>query len=186
MCAAQPTQQRPAASNAASICRREHGGVRHVGGGDVVGQRPVYALRVLLGTAEAGFFPGMLLYFMAWFPSRERGRAVSRFMTAIPVASIVGGPISGALLRLSGVGSVAGRRWLFLLEGVPAVALGFVTLAYLAMAEERAEASGICAMASPTMPPEVLRDRLWSDSSYPHRTSCRWVTRLLAGRYLPG
>jgi MFS family permease len=90
-----------------------------------------YALRVLLGVAEAGFFPGMLLYFTAWFPAAERARAISRFMTAIPVASIVGGPISGALLGLSGMGGIAGWRWLFLLEWLPAVALGFVTLAYL-------------------------------------------------------
>jgi len=95
------------------------------------GPRVFYALRVLLGIAEAGFFPGMLLYFTAWFPSGERARAVSRFMTAIPVASIVGGPISGALLGLSGVGGIAGWRWLFLLEGLPAVLLGFVTLSYL-------------------------------------------------------
>ncbi len=97
----------------------------------VHGPRMFYTLRVLLGVAEAGFFPGMLLYFTAWFPSNERARAISRFMTAIPVASIVGGPISGALLGLSGVGGIAGWRWLFLLEGLPAVALGFVTLAHL-------------------------------------------------------
>jgi ACS family tartrate transporter-like MFS transporter len=96
----------------------------------VNGPRMFYAVRVLLGVAEAGFFPGMLLYFTAWFPAGERARAVSRFMTAIPVASIVGGPVSGALLGLSGVGGIAGWRWLFLLEALPAVALGFVTLAY--------------------------------------------------------
>jgi MFS transporter, ACS family, tartrate transporter len=97
----------------------------------VNGPRMFYTLRVLLGVAEAGFFPGMLLYFTAWFPSGERARAVSRFMTAIPVASIVGGPVSGALLGLSGVGGIAGWRWLFLVEALPAIALGFVTLAYL-------------------------------------------------------
>lgn len=97
----------------------------------VNGPRTFYALRVLLGVAEAGFFPGMLLYFTAWFPTGERARAVSRFMTAIPVASIVGGPVSGALLGLSGVGGISGWRWLFLLEGLPAVALGLVVLAYL-------------------------------------------------------
>jgi len=90
-----------------------------------------YSVRVLLGVAEAGFFPGMLLYFTAWFPASDRGRAVSRFMTAVPVASIVGGPVSGALLGLSGVAGLAGWRWLFLIEALPAIVLGLVTLAYL-------------------------------------------------------
>jgi ACS family tartrate transporter-like MFS transporter len=97
----------------------------------VTGPVMFYALRVLLGVAEAGFFPGMLLYFTAWFPSRERARAVSRFMTAVPAASIVGGPVSGLLLGMSGVFGLAGWRWLFLLEALPAIALGLVTLAYL-------------------------------------------------------
>ena len=97
----------------------------------VSGPRAFYAARILLGIAEAGFFPGILLYFTTWFPAAERARAVSRFMTAIPVASIVGGPVSGALLGMSGVGGLAGWRWLFLLEGLPAVVLGLVAFAYL-------------------------------------------------------
>ena len=90
-----------------------------------------YAVRILLGVAEAGFFPGRLLYFTAWFPPAERARAVSRFMTAVPVASIVGGPVSGALLGLSGMRGLAGWRWLFILEGIPAVLLGVAAFAYL-------------------------------------------------------
>lgn len=97
----------------------------------VNGPATFYILRVLLGLAEAGFFPGMLLYFTAWFPADARGRAVSQFMTAIPVASIVGGPTSGLLLGLYGVLGMAGWRWLFLLEGLPALALGVVTLVFL-------------------------------------------------------
>lgn len=90
-----------------------------------------YALRFLLGLAEAGFFPGMILYLTYWFSSRERAGAISLFMTAVALAGVVGGPISGALLTMTGVGGLAGWQWLFLLEGLPAVLLGFVVLLYL-------------------------------------------------------
>lgn len=90
-----------------------------------------YAMRFLLGAAEAGFFPGMILYMKHWFPSRARARAVAWFMTANPLAGVIGSPISGALLNLHGAG-LAGWQWMFLLEGIPAIALGaavFWTLA---------------------------------------------------------
>src|SRR5262245_59155348 len=90
-----------------------------------------YALRFLLGIAEAGFFPGMILYLTYWFPAEVRGRTVARFMTATAIAGVIGGPVSGLLLRMSGVAGLAGWQWLFLVEGLPAVLLGFVTLAYL-------------------------------------------------------
>jgi ACS family tartrate transporter-like MFS transporter len=90
-----------------------------------------YALRFLLGVAEAGFFPGVILYLGYWFPSAERARAIARFMTATAVAGVVGGPLSGALLGLDGAAGLAGWRWLFLVEGVPAVALGVVVLVWL-------------------------------------------------------
>ena len=90
-----------------------------------------YWLRFLLGTVEAGFFPGMIHYLTRWFPARERAKAVARFMTAIPVAQIVGGPISGALLGLHGVAGLAGWQWLFLIEGLPSIALGFAVFAWL-------------------------------------------------------
>ena len=82
-----------------------------------------YVLRFLLGAAEAGFFPGMILYLRQWFPARARARAVAWFMTANPLAGVIGSPISGALLGLHGAG-LAGWQWLFLLEGTPAVVLG--------------------------------------------------------------
>ena len=88
-------------------------------------------LRFLLGLAEAGFFPGMILYLSQWFPAAERARAVALFMTATALAGVVGGPISGALLRMHGLGGVAGWQWLFVLEGLPAVVLGIVVLARL-------------------------------------------------------
>ena len=90
-----------------------------------------YATRFLLGAAEAGFFPGMIFYMKRWFPARARARAVAWFMTANPIAGIVGSPISGALLGLHGAG-LAGWQWMFLMEGTPAVLLGaavFWTLA---------------------------------------------------------
>jgi MFS transporter, ACS family, tartrate transporter len=97
-----------------------------------------YLLRTLLGFAEAGFFPGMIYYLGCWFPRRARARAVARFMTAIPVAGVLGGPVSGAILGLDGVGGVAGWRWLFVLEALPAVVLGLVTLRFLPGAPKEA------------------------------------------------
>jgi ACS family tartrate transporter-like MFS transporter len=82
-----------------------------------------YGMRFLLGAAEAGFFPGMILYMKRWFPANARARAVAWFMTANPIAGIVGSPVSGALLGLSGKG-LSGWQWMFLMEGVPAMLLG--------------------------------------------------------------
>src|ERR1700688_2947341 len=82
-----------------------------------------YGLRFLLGAAEAGFFPGMILYMRQWFPASGRARAVAWFMTANPLAGVVGSPISGALLAMHG-GGLAGWQWLFLMEGLPAIVLG--------------------------------------------------------------
>lgn len=90
-----------------------------------------YGLRFLLGVAEAGFFPGIIYYLSRWFPAAERARAVAQFMIAIPLSGVVGNPLSGALLGLNGRWGLAGWQWLFLLEGLPAVALGFVVLGYL-------------------------------------------------------
>lgn len=95
-------------------------------------------LRFLLGAAEAGFLPGIIYYLGTWFPSVERARAVSWFMLAIPLSSVVGGPLAGALLGLDGWHGLEGWQWLFLLEGVPAVLLGFVVLAYLTDKPEEA------------------------------------------------
>lgn len=89
-------------------------------------------LRVLLGFAEAGFFPGIILYLSHWYPARVRARAVATFMTGGVIASIVGSPLSGLILKyLDRVAGLWGWQWVFLLEGIPAVVLGFVTLRYL-------------------------------------------------------
>ena len=90
-----------------------------------------YTLRFLLGAGEAGFFPGMILYLTYWFPSAYRARTVALFMTAAALSAFVGNPLSGALLKLGGVGGLSGFQWLFLLEGIPAVILGIVVLWYL-------------------------------------------------------
>src|SRR4051812_6964797 len=97
-----------------------------------------YMLRFLLGVAEAGFFPGMILYLTYWFPAEVRGRAVARFMTATAIAGVIGGPVSGLLLQMNGIGGLAGWQWLFMIEGLPAVILGFVTLVYLPDSPETA------------------------------------------------
>ncbi len=90
-----------------------------------------YVLRFALGAAEAGFFPGIIYCLTRWFPRRERARAIAGFMTAVVVAGIVGGPVSGALLSLNGAGGLAGWQWLFLVEGAPAILLGVLVLRLL-------------------------------------------------------
>jgi ACS family tartrate transporter-like MFS transporter len=90
-----------------------------------------YVLRFLLGAAEAGFFPGMILYLTYWFPMEARGSAVARFMTATAIAGVIGGPVSGLLLKMNGVAGLAGWQWLFLMEGLPAVVLGFLVFMIL-------------------------------------------------------
>jgi ACS family tartrate transporter-like MFS transporter len=98
----------------------------------IKGASSFYLVRFLLGAAEAGFFPGMILYLTYWFPAAEQARAVARFMTATAIAGLVGGPISGKILeQLGGLGGLAGWQWLFLLEGLPAVGFGLVALGYL-------------------------------------------------------
>jgi ACS family tartrate transporter-like MFS transporter len=97
----------------------------------VSGPRSFYALRFLLGAAEAGFFPGVIFYLKNWFPAQARARTVARFMTAAPLSGVLGGPVSGALLGLHLKAGLAGWQWMFLMEGIPAVLLGGVVLAYL-------------------------------------------------------
>ena len=89
-----------------------------------------YFLRLLLGACEAGFFPGIIFYLTLWFPAVYRARVISLFMLAIPISSIVGSPISGLLLGVTGWG-LAGWQWLFILEAVPSVLVGIGVLVYL-------------------------------------------------------
>lgn len=89
--------------------------------------RQFYAARFLLGAAEAGFFPGIIVYLNQWFPSEHRARAMARFIMASPIALAIGGPMAGPILKLKWLG-LSGWRWVFILEGVPALVLGVVTL----------------------------------------------------------
>jgi MFS transporter, ACS family, tartrate transporter len=98
----------------------------------VRGEASFYGLRLALGLAEAGFFPGIILYLTFWFPPRERAAAIARFMRAIAFSLVIGGPMSGAILDgLDGVNGWRGWQWLFLLEGLPSIILGFVVLRLL-------------------------------------------------------
>ncbi len=90
-----------------------------------------HLLRFLLGVAEAGFLPGIIYYLTLWYPPQRRARAVALFMAATPVAGIVGAPLSGLLLGLGGTWNLEGWQWMFVLEGVPAVLLGFSVLRLL-------------------------------------------------------
>ena len=90
-------------------------------------------LRFLLGAAEAGFFPGIILYVTYWFPARYRGRAISVFAAGVPISGLVAGPLSGWIMTTcAGLGGLAGWQWLFLVEGLPAVILGVAAFVYLA------------------------------------------------------
>jgi len=97
-----------------------------------------YVMRFLLGVAEAGFFPGMMLYLTYWFPNSVRGRTVARFIIANVFANIIGGPLGAQLLKLDGLYGLHGWQWLYLLEGIPAVLLGFAVLAYMTDKPEQA------------------------------------------------
>jgi MFS transporter, ACS family, tartrate transporter len=104
----------------------------------VEGPASFFTLRFLLGLAEAGFFPGMILYFTYWFPPFHRARVIAGFMAAIPIAVGMGAPASTALLGLDGVLGLAGWKWLFLFEALPALILGGCTWFYLTDRPEHA------------------------------------------------
>jgi ACS family tartrate transporter-like MFS transporter len=97
-----------------------------------------YIARFVLGVAEAGFFPGVAFYLATWFPTQYRARMLAWFLVAIPVSSVIGGPISGLLLEMDGIFGLQGWKWLFIAEGLPAVVLGFMMLRLLADKPETA------------------------------------------------
>ncbi len=105
------------------LCAMAMAFVRGAGSFDLV--------RLLLGAAEAGFYPGVLFFITLWFPAAYRGRMFGLFIAAIPLSGIIGAPLSGALMGMEGVGGLHGWQWLFLLEGLPAVLLAPVVLFYL-------------------------------------------------------
>jgi MFS family permease len=97
----------------------------------VTGSTSFYVLRLLLGVMEAGFFPGVILYLTYWFPNRVRGQMMGLFYLGVPLALIVGGPLSGLLLEMPAWGGLQGWQWMFLVEGFMAVALGSVAYWFL-------------------------------------------------------
>jgi ACS family tartrate transporter-like MFS transporter len=103
----------------------------------VVGPHSFYALRFLLGVAESGFFPGTILYLSLWFPARERAQAIAVFMAAAPLSTAIGSPISGALMELPKLLGLMNWQWLYIIEGMPAVVLGFLTLKVLTDSPEK-------------------------------------------------
>jgi D-galactonate transporter len=97
----------------------------------VSGPWSFYTLRFLLGVAEAGFFPGIILYLTYWYPAEYRARFLAAFAIAVPVSTVIGAPVSGLLLGLDGMMGLKGWQWLFIIEGIPSVVLGVITWFYL-------------------------------------------------------
>lgn len=105
----------------------------------VVGPYSFYVVRFLLGVAEAGFFPGVIFFLTLWFPARYRTRVLAWFTVATPVSFLVGGPLSIWLLQMHGVWGLEGWQWMFIIEGLPACVLGFITLRLLANRPDEAK-----------------------------------------------
>lgn len=116
-----------------------------------------YALRFLLGVAEAGFFPAIMYYLSQWYPAAMRARSGAWFMIAIPLSGTIGGPLGGWLLDLNGRGGIAGWQWLFLIEGVPSIVLGLVVLRYLT--EQPQDARWLTAAQRDWLVERLRRDR---------------------------
>jgi D-galactonate transporter len=130
----------------------------------VSGPASFYVLRFLLGIAEAGFFPGIVLYLTYWFPSARRGHITSLFMVAIPISGLIGGPLSGWVLdSFEGMHGMSGWQWLFLIEGLPTVALG--ALALVLLTDRIADARWLDEDEK-----RLLEDALWQDRPR-HQTS---------------
>src|SRR5258707_12472400 len=105
----------------------------------ISGDASFYILRCLLRVAEAAFLPGIILFLSYWFPARYRAGVVSLFMAAAPISVVLGSPISSALLEMNGLLGLKGWQWMFLMEAVPAILLGFVVLFYMTDRPEKAK-----------------------------------------------
>lgn len=118
-----------------------------------------YVLRFLLGAFEAGFFPGIILYLTYWYPSARRGRVTGQFLFAMPVAGVLGGPLSGWIMsHMDGVASLGGWQWCFLLEGLPTVALG--VLCYFMLANKPDDAKWLNAREKSIVVSGLAADRV--------------------------
>jgi ACS family tartrate transporter-like MFS transporter len=107
------------------------------------GPRSFYTLRLLLGVAEAGFFPGIVFYLTAWVPASRRSGVLAAFLTSTATSGLIGTPLAGALMQMEGIGGLHGWQWLFLLEGIPAVVLGIAILATGLLPDTPAEAAWV-------------------------------------------
>ncbi len=142
----------------------------------VQGQTSFYVLRFLLGAAEAGFFPGIILYLSYWFPARQRASVTALFMAAAPLSTVLGSPVSSALLEMHGLLGLQGWQWLFLIEALPAILLGFAVLGFMTDRPEQAKwlADDERAWLAATMNAERA-SRL-----RPQTTACGAVSRICA------
>jgi ACS family tartrate transporter-like MFS transporter len=122
----------------------------------IVGPTSFYAMRFLLGMAEAGFFPGILLYMTYWFPSDQRAKTTALFTMALPVSVVIGGPLSSAMLSLGNMGGMAPWRWTFVIAGIPAVLIGIYI--WITMSSKPEGAKWLS-----TEEKQVLLDRLRSE-----------------------
>ena len=143
----------------------------------VTGPYSFYCLRLLLGVAEAGFFPGVILYLTYWFPREYRARIVGIFTVAIPVSSFLGSPISAALLGIDGYLGLAGWQWMFILEGAPAVLLGLFCL--FVLSDKPANAHWLTAEQK-----DWLTGRLGQESLRAKRVGQISLWRVLCNKYV--
>ena len=142
-----------------------------------------YLLRFLLGVLEAGFVPGVIYFFMQWFPAKQRGRINSFFFGASALSGIIGGPLAGGIMKyLNGVYELSGWQWLFLLEGIPSIILGIVVLFVL---DDRIEDAKWLNSTEKTMLSDALRREHKVDSSHSFGAALRQpVTYMLSLIYL--
>jgi ACS family tartrate transporter-like MFS transporter len=129
----------------------------------VRGPASFYGLRFLLGIAEAGFFPGILFYLVCWFPAVYRARMMGLFTLGIPLSTVIGAPLSGIFLGMSGIWGLPGWQWMFILEGLPAVVLGVVI--YFHLPDKPADARWLTPAQK-----EWLQGALAADPSQPRRS----------------
>jgi MFS transporter, ACS family, tartrate transporter len=124
----------------------------------VRGANSFYAIRFLLGIAEAGFFPGIVFYLMAWIPAERRSRVLATFLTSTALSGLIGSPLAGLLMKMEGIGGLHGWQWLFLLEGVPAVGLGIAILVTDLLPDTPGDASWITPSDRVWIEKEMARD----------------------------
>jgi MFS family permease len=122
------------------------------------GRASFYTIRFALGAAEAGFFPGIVFYLTHWIPSRRRAHILAIFLTSIALSGLIGSPLAGLLMKMEGIGSLHGWQWLFLLEGVPAVALGVAILASDLLPDTPADARWLSGAEREWIGRELARD----------------------------